>query len=128
MNTYLPYTKLGAAFTVNIGAGGLTIFPTMLTQRGTSVYNEELNATNLVSAESIDAFKFWTEFYTEYSLDQDANFYQKFRVGTMPLGITSYTQYLTIKLGAPEIQGKWGIAPIPGIVKEHGTVDNTCSG
>ncbi len=128
MNTYLPYTKLGAAFTVNIGAGGLTIFPTMLMQRGASVYNEELNATNLASAESIDAFKFWTEFYTEYSLDQDANFYQKFRVGTMPLGITSYTQYLTIKLGAPEIQGKWGIAPIPGIVKDDGTVDNTCSG
>ena len=128
MNTYLPYTKLGAAFTVNIGAGGLTIFPTMLMQRGASLYNKELNATNLASAESIDAFKFWTEFYTEYSLDQDANFYQKFRVGTMPLGITSYTQYLTIKLGAPEIQGKWGIAPIPGIVKEDGTVDNTCSG
>jgi len=128
MNTYLPYTKLGAAFTVNIGAGGLTIFPTMLMQRGASVYNKELNATNLASSQSIDAFKFWTEFYTEYSLDQDANFYQKFRVGTMPLGITSYTQYLTIKLGAPEIQGKWGIAPIPGIEKEDGTVDNTCSG
>lgn len=128
MNTYLPYTKLGAAFTVNVGAGGLTIFPTMLMQRGASVYNKELNATNLASSESIDAFKFWTEFYTEYSLDQDANFYQKFRVGTMPLGIASYTQYLTIKLGAPEIQGKWGIAPIPGIVKEDRTVDNTCSG
>lgn len=128
MNTYLPYTKLGAAFTVNIGAGGLTIFPTMLMQRGASVYNKELNATNLASSQSIDAFKFWTEFYTEYSLDQDANFYQKFRVGTMPLGIASYTQYLTIKLGAPEIQGKWGIAPIPGIRKEDGTVDNTCSG
>ena len=128
MNTYLPYTKLGAAFTVNIGAGGLTIFPTMLIQRGASVYNKELNATNLASSESIDAFKFWTEFYTKYSLDQDANFYQKFRVGTMPLGIASYTQYLTIKLGAPEIQGKWAIAPIPGIVKEDGSVDNACSG
>ncbi|MBE6779343.1 MAG: extracellular solute-binding protein [Ruminococcaceae bacterium] len=128
MNTYLPYTKLGAANTVNIGAGGLTIFPTMLMQRGAHVYNKELNATNLASAESIEAFKFWTEFYTEYSLEQDANFYQKFRIGTMPLGIASYTQYLTIKLGAPEIQGKWGIAPIPGILKEDGTVDNTCSG
>lgn len=128
MNTYLPYTKLGAANTVNIGAGGLTIFPTMLMQRGASLYNKELNATNLASNESIEAFKFWTEFYTEYSLEQDANFYQKFRIGTMPLGIASYTQYLTIKLGAPEIQGKWSIAPIPGILKEDGTVDNTCSG
>ena len=128
MNTYLPYTKLGDAYTVNIGVGGLTIFPTMLMQRGASVYNKELNATNLASPESIDAFKFWTEFYTEYSLDQDANFYQKFRVGTIPLGIASYTQYLTIRLGAPEIQGKWAIAPIPGLEKEDKSIDNTCSG
>ena len=30
MNAYLPYTKLGAAGTVNIGTGGPTIFPPML--------------------------------------------------------------------------------------------------
>lgn len=49
MNAYLPYTKLGAAGTVNIGTGGLTIFPTMLIQRGESLYNKEFNATNLAS-------------------------------------------------------------------------------
>ena len=74
MNAYLPYTKLGAAGTVNIGTGGLTIFPTMLIQRGESLYNKEFNATNLASPISVEAFKFWTEFYTDYSLDQDANF------------------------------------------------------
>ncbi len=79
MNAYLPYTKLGAAGTVNIGTGGLTIFLTMLIQRGESLYNKEFNATNLASPISVEAFKFWTEFYTDYSLDQDANFFQKFR-------------------------------------------------
>lgn len=128
MNTYLPYTKLGAAGTVNIGAGGLTIFPTMLMQRGAKMYNDTQNATNLASKESVSAFKFWTEFYTEYSLDQDANFYQKFRVGTIPMGIANYTQYLQIKIGAPEISGKWGIAEIPGIKQKDGTINNLCSG
>ena len=40
MNAYLPYTKLGAAGTVNIGTGGLTIFPTMLIQRGESLLQQ----------------------------------------------------------------------------------------
>lgn len=128
MNSYLPYTKLGAAGTVNIGAGGLTIFPTMLLQRGAQMYNDAQNGTNLASDESVTAFKFWTEFYTDYSLDQDANFYQKFRVGTIPMGITSYTQYLTIRVGAPEISGKWGISEIPGIVDNEGNIVNVCSG
>ena len=128
MNAYLPYTKLGAAGTVNIGTGGLTIFPTMLIQRGESLYNKEFNATNLASPISVEAFKFWTEFYTDYSLDQDANFFQKFRVGTIPMGIASYTQCLTFSAGAPEIAGKWSIAEIPGIAEEDGSINNICSG
>ncbi len=128
MNTYLPYTKLGAATTVNVGAGGLTIFPTMLLQNGGSVYNDEQNATALSSKESVKAFRFWTDFYTQYSLDQDANFYQKFRAGTIPLGIANYTQYLQFAVSAPEITDKWEIAEIPGVAGEDGTVNNICSG
>ena len=127
MNTYLPYTKLGAAATVNIGAGGLSIFPTMLIQNGGSVYNAEQNKTALAEKESVDAFKFWTEFYTQYSLDPDANFYQKFRVGTIPLGIATYTQYLQFSVAAPEIADKWAIAEIPGFETESG-INNICSG
>lgn len=128
MNTYLPYTKLGAAATVNIGAGGLSIFPTMLLQNGGSIYNEKQNGTALASKESIDTFKFWTEFYTQYSLDPDANFYQKFRVGTIPLGIANYTQYLQFSVAAPEIADKWAIAEIPGVMNKDGTITNICSG
>ncbi len=128
MNTYLPYTKITAATTVNTGAGGLSIFPTMLMQKGGQMYNDDLTATALTSTESIKAFTFWTDFYTKYSLDQEANFFQKFRVGTMPLGITTYTQYLTFKVAAPEIDGKWAIAEIPGEVNADGTINNVCSG
>ena len=127
MNTYLPYTKIVAATTVNTGAGGLSIFPTMLLQKGGSMYNEEKTATALTSPEAISAFTFWTDFYTKYSLDQEANFFQKFRVGTAPLGIAPYTQYLTFKVAAPEIDGKWAIAEIPGDMRD-GVLNNACSG
>lgn len=128
MNTYLPYIKITAATTVNTGAGGLSIFPTMLLQNGGKVYNDELNATAFFDAVSVKAFTSWTDYYTQYSLDQEANFYQKFRIGTIPLGISVYTQYLTFAAAAPEIDGKWAIAPIPGVMKEDGVIDRTCSG
>ena len=128
MNTYLPYTKMGTATTVNTGAGGLSIYPTILMQAGGSVYNESKTATALTTQEAIQSFTFWTDFYTKYSLDQEANFFQKFRVGVMPLGIINYTQYLTFKVAAPEIDGKWAIAEIPGEVQEDGTINNVCAG
>lgn len=127
MNAYLPYSRITAATTVNTGAGGLSIFPTMLLQRGGRVYTDAGTATALASPESVKAFTFWTEFYTKYGLDQDANFYQKFRVGTMPLGITTYAQYLTFEVTAPEIKGKWRIAEIPGEMVD-GERHNVCSG
>ena len=127
MNTYLPYVKITGATTVNIGAGGMSIFPTMLAQNKGNVYNSEKNSTVLNSRESINAFSFWTDFYTKYSLNPDENFYQRFRIGTSPLGIAAYTQYLTFKVSAPEIDGKWVIAQIPG-VETDGEINNACTG
>lgn len=128
MNAYLPYTKIAAAGTVSVGAGGLTIFPTLLMQMGGSVYNKTKDATLLASETSVKAFTFWTDFYTRYSQNAQANFYNKFRQGVMPLGISNYTLCFTLKAGAPELDGKWKIAPIPGIKQEDGTVNNVCAG
>lgn len=128
LNTYLPYVKITAATTVNTGAGGLSIFPTLLLQSGGSIYNDKQNATLLGSSVSVATFNFWTDFYTKYSLEPDANFIQKFRVGTAPIGITSYNTYMTWKATAPEINGKWKIAEIPGVKDKNGIINNTCSG
>lgn len=128
MNAYLPHIKIVAATTVNTGAGGLSIFPTLLMQNGESMYNSELNATNLASPISVKTFKFWTDFYTRYKLNPDANFYQRFRVGTIPLGIAPYTQYLTFSVAAPEIRGKWGVYELPGVKKDDGTIDRSSAG
>ncbi len=117
MSVYLPYLKNSSSF-----------LPTLVLQKGGKMYLEDKSATNLRSPTSIQAFTEWTEYYTKYSLDQEANFTQKFRVGTMPIGIGAYTAYLTYKVAAPEIEGKWAIAPIPGTVQEDGSINNVTAG
>ncbi|MBE6778551.1 MAG: extracellular solute-binding protein [Ruminococcaceae bacterium] len=117
MSVYLPYAKNSSSF-----------LPTLILQKGGKMYLDDKSATNLRAPESIQAFTEWTEYYTKYSLDQEANFTQKFRVGTMPIGIVGYTSYLTYKVAAPEITGKWTIAPIPGTVQEDGSINNVTAG
>ena len=44
------------------------------------------------------------------------------------MGISGYTQYTTFLQAAPEIQGRWGIALVPGIKQEDGSINRTVSG
>ncbi len=128
MGAYVPYTKIASSTTVNAGMGSLHMFPTMLTQNNVNLYNEEGTATNLTSAEAIAAFTQWTDFYTKYGIEKQADFYNRFRVGTMPLGIATYNTYTTLTQTAPEVQGRWKIAPIPGIMQEDGTINRSIGG
>lgn len=128
MNVYLPYTKIAGTTTVNVGAGGLTIFPALLMQQNAKLYNDKLNATSLSTDTAVDVFTFWTDFYKKYGLDPQANFYNKFRAGSYPMGISDYSLVFQIMAGAPEIDGKWDVAVIPGVKQEDGTINNTCAG
>jgi ABC-type glycerol-3-phosphate transport system substrate-binding protein len=128
MNVYLPYTKLATTALVNTGVGGLNIYSTLLSQNGVDVYNEELNRNNLDSSEAVEIFNWWTDMYTKYSLEAEQDFYNRFRVGVTPLGISNYTVYTTLDQTAPEIEGKWGIALIPGVEQEDGSINRSSSG
>ena len=129
MNTYIPYTQIAAETTVNTGIGNLNLFPTILQQMGGSFYNGELNKTTFDSSLSVSAFKKWVDMYTLYKIPTDADFYNRFRLGTMPLGISTYTLYNTLAQAAPEINGRWGIALVPGTVDEDtGEINRVVSG
>lgn len=114
MRAYIPYTRITSSTSVNTGIGGLNMFPTFMLQRGLSLYNDELNASTLSDNETIAVFSYWTDFYTKYKFPVEANFYNQFRVGTAPLGVYSYSLYTTLKVAAPELAGRWGIALMPG--------------
>lgn len=128
LQVYLPYVQITEATTVNTGLGGLNLFPSILMQRGKSVYNDDFTGADLNNAVSFSAFTFWTNLYTKYRIPTVSSFYNRFRVGTSPLGIESYTFYTTLSEAAPEIDGKWAIALVPGTKKDDGTIDHTVSG
>ena len=128
MDAYIPYVQITDASTVNTGVGGLNLYATILQQFGGKFYNDELDECIINNPIGFSAFKYWTEMYTKKKLPTTANFYNRFRSGTIPLGIEAYTQYTTLMEAAPEIQGRWSIALVPGTRKEDGSIDRTISG
>lgn len=128
MTVYLPYTQITATTTVNTGVGALNLFSSIMQQYGEGMYNSERNASNLLEPVALSAFSFWTEMYTKYKVPTAQSFYNRFKAGTCPLGIETYTQYTQISQAAPEIDGLWNIALIPGVKNQDGTVNRTVSG
>ncbi|MBE6750228.1 MAG: extracellular solute-binding protein [Ruminococcaceae bacterium] len=101
---------------------------TFMVQNDVPIYADDLMSTNLMSTGAVDAVRKWTDFYTKYNFPKTFDFFNRFRTGLMPMGITAYTTYSTIKAAAPEINGRWEMYEIPGTVREDGTVNNTVIG
>jgi ABC-type glycerol-3-phosphate transport system substrate-binding protein len=125
MRIGLPYAPITAPGAVDGGLGSKDLFPLLLLQKGGSFYTEDLRRTALDSPEALEAFVKWVEFYTKYDSLLEFFFNSRFRSGEMPLGIATYETYLTFSLAAPEIRGLWAMAPVPGMLKEDGTIDRT---
>ena len=123
----LPYTD-GYA-TMNSGIGTINLFPTLLAQKGISVYNEEeeMITTNLMTPGAYEAFKQWSDFYVLYDFALYKDDFNRFRTGEMPVVISSYGLYNTLEEAAPEIAGQWIMTSIPGTAREDGTLDRSTS-
>lgn len=99
-----------------------------LAQMGVPMYNEDLTATNLMSAGAIKAFTYMTDFFTKYKFPVSYSFFNRFRTGLMPMAIAGYAENATLRAAAPEISGKWQMCEMPGYVSENGTVNNCVNG
>ncbi|MGE5528332.1 MAG: extracellular solute-binding protein [Patescibacteria group bacterium] len=86
-----------------------------LFQCGGAFYTEDGRRSALNTPEALRAFEMWTELYTDYNTPIQADFYNRFRTGEMPIGIDDYYMYSRLSAGAPELAGWWQMAPIPGI-------------
>ena len=128
MNVYVPFTQITTSTVVNQGIGNLHLYPTLMWQNGLSIYNEERNATAIASKSALNVFKMWTDFYLKYGFYKEADFYNRLRVGVMPLGIAPYTTYMQFYSAAPEIRGRWSIATVPGTVAEDGSINRSVAG
>ena len=65
----LPYAQLDGNTVLSNGVGLTNIFPSLLLQRGGSIYTEDHRSTLLHEPVANAAFRMWTDFYTQYDYE-----------------------------------------------------------
>ncbi len=102
----------------------------LLVQNGGSLYYATADkGTALGERASVDGFRSLTDLFTIYNMPVNVdNFYQHFRNGDIPIGIADFYTYNLIRNAAPELEGSWAIALIPGTARDDGTIDRTTCG
>lgn len=103
-------------------------FTEFLFQNGGKFYTEDGMKSALDTPEAYLAFKEYTEMFTNYDVPKTANFYNRMRSGIMPLGVGDFNTYMQLSVAAPEIAGKWGICPLPGVLQADGTINRAAGG
>ncbi len=109
----------------NNAAAAFTVFNTLMYQKGGKYYADDLKSTDLGSEAAREAFKEATDYYINYEFPESYNFDTRFRTGDMPISIQGYTLANNLSVTAPEIKGLWDMAPLPGTLKEDGTIDRS---
>ncbi|ANX01027.1 ABC transporter substrate-binding protein [Thermoclostridium stercorarium subsp. leptospartum DSM 9219] len=122
MNFYYPTAGMGSFKNFH----GTT---PLIFQYGGSLYGRTADNTALNSERTVQGFTELTELFTIYNLPVEVpSFYQRFRNGSLPIGIAEYGMYNLLINAAPEIAGNWDIAVVPGIVNENGEIVRYTSG
>lgn len=103
-------------------------FSQFLFQYKGQYYTDDGMKSALDSEVALKAFSEYTEMFTHYASPVKASFFNRFRTGEMPLGIGNYSLYIQLSTSAPELTGKWSIAPLPGRICEDGTLDRSWNG
>lgn len=128
LTAWMPNNTATSTAQANIGIGSINLFPTFLVQQNLEVYAPDGKATNLTDSDVIVSFGKWTDYYTKLKLPRTMDFYNRFRTGTCPIGISPYTLYTTLKAAAPEINGLWNVALVPGTKREDGSISHATTG
>ena len=98
-------------------------------QHGGQLYNESGGDTTINNEQAIKGLTELTELFTIYNLPKDiGNFYQHFRNGDIPIGISDYFVYNMLNNAAPEIENSWDIALVPGVEDENGDIQRQTAG
>lgn len=119
-------TDPGNMVTSNTGVLTLVgMYMSMYKQKGLEIYTADGKTCLLDSVDSIETFRFFSNLYTNYGFPLTYNFLNRFRTGEMPIGISGLSFYNEIGIAAPEIDGLWDIAQIPGTRREDGSINRT---
>ncbi len=121
-NYYIPLSTSTASKSI------MTTAP-FIYQYGGNLFSDDGTHTTIDEENSLDAIKLMTELYTLYGLeDQVSNFFNSFRNGSLPIGVSTFDTYVRLTIAAPEISGKWKIALPPGVKNSDGVVERWQTG
>jgi len=102
-------------------------FAMLLLQKGINYYNDDQSASTFDSTPAVQSFEEWTDFYTKYSFVQQYDAFSRFRTGEYPIVISNYTFFNQLSVASPEIKGLWDFCPVPGTLREDGTVSHAAN-
>lgn len=98
---------------------------TLIYQNGGEMYTQDGKACLLSENQNVAAFKKLTNFFKNYSLEQQYDFKNRFRTGEMPIAMADLSSYNSLVVSAPEIDGLWGMALLPGTMDGNGSLNRT---
>jgi len=96
---------------------------------GAKLYSDDGFETGLGSDQAIRAIPFMAESFTIYGMPlTTANFYDSFRYGSLPIGVSNFETYVKLMTAAPEIANLWDIDLYPATVLPDGTENRYATG
>lgn len=98
-------------------------------QNNAAIFSEDGSKTIIDSEEGVVAMQQMSDLFTIYGMPiQVASFYNSFRFGEIPIGISNFSTYAQLKFSAPEISDQWEVALVPGIKQADGTINRQVTG
>lgn len=118
-NSYNFYIPLGSS----AGFKDYEVTIPFITQNGGTFFAKDGLKTTIGSENTVNGLKEMTDIFTIYSLQKTVpNFYNSFRYGEIPIGISGLGTYIQLLVAAPELNGLWDVAVTPGTVQADGSI------
>lgn len=112
MNYYLPISMFE-------GLKPFVVTLPFIYQFGGTLFSEDGMQTVINSDQTLKGMELMSEFFTLYNIPKRVpNFYNHFRYGTLPIGISDLSTYLLLENASAELNGLWDIALHPGLEVE----------
>ena len=116
MNFNLPLAN-------NVGYKSFEATGGFIFQNGGDYYSDDGFSSNFGDPDTIKGLREMIDLYQVYGLAQNIpNFFNAFRSGSVPIGVSNFATYLQLQIGAPELNGRWDIALVPGTEQDDGTI------
>ncbi|NUM46181.1 MAG: extracellular solute-binding protein [Anaerolineales bacterium] len=126
--------RFGMNFNTPLSSGGTGYKNYLFTapylfNHGAQLYSADGFATGLQSEEAIAAVQFMAESFTIYGMPlTTSSFYDSFRYGSLPIGVSNFVDYIKLMTAAPELNGLWAIDLYPATVLPNGSQNRYATG